>query len=182
MWCADICWAYLHVRACWLILCQTEPKAVLLELSMSAFRRWLPFSELPLVNTPAPTPRGQDCRTPVHSQSSGRGQPPTGGMETSQLPLRGLPASSQMQILESWYWDKRSNTVIKLPLMTWILHAIYLRSSEMNHAPWQPFCFPTRLPSTYSTPGPHWQGHQLLLAFLSDVEATETIFLFHVVQ
>lgn len=102
-------------------------------------------------------------------------------METSQLPLRGLPASFQVKMLESWYQNKRSNTVIKLSLMTWILHAIYLRSSEMNHAPRSLSVFLPyfHLPTPRQAP---LARSPTLISFLSDVEATETVFLFHVVQ
>ena len=179
MWYADILRAHLCVRACWLILYQTDQSCASGMLCLPS-EGDSPSQSFPW--WPRSPPRGARTAGPhcIPSRLE-EGSPPTGWMETSQLPLRGLPASFQMKILESCYQNKRSNTVIKLSLMTWILHAIYLRSSEMNHAPRSLSVF---LPY-FHLPTPHQaprQGHQLLLPFLSDVEATETIFLFHVVQ
>lgn len=38
-------------------------------------------------------------------------------------------------VLEFWSLEKKSNTIIKLSLMTQILHATYLRSSRIHHVP-----------------------------------------------
>lgn len=64
--------------------------------------------------------------------------------------------------------------------MTWILHAIYLRSSEMNHAAAFLFSYHTFIYLLHAQ-APLARS-PTLNSFLSDVEATETVFLFHAVQ
>lgn len=95
----------------WWLLNGAENTAVASVTQLSEVRLWRAD---PRAHSPAPAPEYVE--------------------EAPLLPARA-PASFHMGVLEFWYVHKGSNTIIKLSLITSILHATYLRSSEIQVSP-----------------------------------------------